>query len=214
MALALLVGATPLAQAGPLDEAKAKAHLEAVAAGDLDALMRDYADDVYMDWVGGPLDGRYRGKAEIRTVWQKFIAANAGKPRTAKFSKSDAYANPKGTTVEPRAKYSAPPAGKVQSSHRGSTPANPARRRKGPVFGPATRAGRGKAENLQEPSLRDRIREDLVPERLAINSYRDMVRYLGTEDPTTSDMLKGILAVEEEHADELADLLEDFPQTE
>lgn len=113
MALALLVGTSPLAQAGPLDEAKAKAHLEAVAAGDLDALMRDYADDVYMDWVGGPLDGRYRGKAEIRAVWQKFIAANAGKPRTAKFGKPDAYANPKGTTVETSAEYSGTPTVKV-----------------------------------------------------------------------------------------------------
>ncbi len=41
-----------------------------------------------------------------------------------------------------------------------------------------------------------------------------MIRYLGADDPTTSDMLKGILAVEEEHADELADLLEDFPHSE
>lgn len=105
MAAALSVGAPLLAQAGPLDEAKAKAHLEAVAAGDLDQLMRDYADDVYMDWVGGPLDGRYRGKAEIRAVWQKFIAANAGKPRPAKFSKLDAYANPKGATVAASAEY-------------------------------------------------------------------------------------------------------------
>ena len=45
------------ALAGPLNEAKAKAHLDAVAAGDLAALMRDYADDAYMDWIGGPLDG-------------------------------------------------------------------------------------------------------------------------------------------------------------
>jgi hypothetical protein len=113
VAMALLAGASPLAQAGPLDEAKAKAHLEAVAAGDLDALMRDYADDVYMDWVGGALDGRYRGKAEIRAVWQKFIAANAGKPRAAKFGKPEAYANPKGTTVEASAEYGGTPAVKV-----------------------------------------------------------------------------------------------------
>jgi len=113
MAVALSVGAPLQAQAGPLDEAKAKAHLEAVAAGDLEVLMRDYADDVYMDWVGGPLDGRYRGKAEIRAVWQKFIAANAGKPRTATFSKLDAYANPKGATVHANAEYSGTPGVKV-----------------------------------------------------------------------------------------------------
>ena len=59
----------------------------------------------------------------------------------------------------------------------------------------------------------DMIREDLVAERIAINSYRDMIRYLGADDPTTSDILKGILAVEEEHADELADLLEDLPRS-
>jgi ketosteroid isomerase-like protein len=93
------------ALAGPLDEAKAQAHLNAVAAGDLDALMRDYADDAYLDWVGGPLDGRYHGKAAIKAVWQKFIAANAGKPRPAKFSKLDAYANPKGTTIWAKAEY-------------------------------------------------------------------------------------------------------------
>lgn len=93
------------ALAGPLDEAKAQAHLNAVSAGDLDALMSDYADDAYMDWVGGALDGRYRGKAAIKAVWQKFIAANAGKPRPAKFSKLAAYANPKGATVEAKAEY-------------------------------------------------------------------------------------------------------------
>jgi ketosteroid isomerase-like protein len=72
------------AVAGPLDDAKARAHLDAVAASDVEALMRDYAGDAYLEWVGGPLDGRYRGKAEIRAVWQKFIAANAGKPRPAR----------------------------------------------------------------------------------------------------------------------------------
>ena len=58
------------------------------------------------------------------------------------------------------------------------------------------------------------IREDLVAERIAINSYRDVVRQIGADDPTTSDLLKGILAVEEQHAAELADLLQDFPHAE
>lgn len=93
------------ALAGPLDEAKAQAHLNAIAAGNLDALMADYAEDVYMDWVGGPLDGRYRGKAAIREVWQKFIAINDGKPRPVKFSKLESYANPKGISLEARAEY-------------------------------------------------------------------------------------------------------------
>jgi ketosteroid isomerase-like protein len=91
--------------AGPLDEAKAQAHLNAVAAGDLDALMRDYEEDAYMDWIGGALDGRYRGKAAIKAVWQKFIAANDGKPRPAKFGKLEAYANTKGASVEAKAEY-------------------------------------------------------------------------------------------------------------
>lgn len=93
------------ALAGPIDEAKAQAHLHAVAAGDLDALMRDYDEDAYMDWIGGALDGRYRGKAAIKSVWQKFIAANDGMPRPARFSKLTAFANTKGATVEAKAEY-------------------------------------------------------------------------------------------------------------
>jgi ketosteroid isomerase-like protein len=100
MALFALAGLAAVpALAGPLDDAKARAHLDAVAAGNLDALMQDYAEDAYLEWVGGPLDGRYRGKAEIRAVWTKFIAANAGKPRPANF------ANPKGATVQQRGDY-------------------------------------------------------------------------------------------------------------
>jgi hypothetical protein len=106
MALAALacLPAAP-AFAGPLDEARARVHLDAVAAGDLEALMKDYAEDAYLEWVGGPLDGRYRGKAEIRAVWQKFIAANAGKPRPAGFGKLVSFANAKGASVQQRADY-------------------------------------------------------------------------------------------------------------
>jgi hypothetical protein len=105
LAFALLPVCGSQAVAGPVDEAKAKAHLDAVAAGDLEALMRDYADDAYMEWVGGPLDGRYRGKAEIRAVWQKFIAVNDGQPRPATSGKLKAFANPRGTSVEAGAGY-------------------------------------------------------------------------------------------------------------
>lgn len=91
--------------AGPLDDAKALAHSKAIAAGDLEGLMRDYADDAFLDWVGGPLDGRYHGKAAIREVWKKFIAANAGKPRPAKFGKLGSYANPKGVSLEEEAEF-------------------------------------------------------------------------------------------------------------
>jgi ketosteroid isomerase-like protein len=109
-ALALAIAVLPWcaassALAGPLDEAKARAHLEAVAASDLDALMRDYPDDAYMEWVGGPLDGRYHGKEQIRVVWQKFIAINEGKPRPAQVGKVAAFSNPRGASVEARAAY-------------------------------------------------------------------------------------------------------------
>lgn len=93
-----------LVQAGALDEAKARAHLAAVAAGDLEVLMRDYVDDSHMEWVGGPLNGRYRGKEAIREVWRKFIAGHPT-PRPATFGPLSAHANPQGTSIETRAEY-------------------------------------------------------------------------------------------------------------
>ena len=82
-----------------------------------------------------------------------------------------------------------------------------------PDFSPDGLSERSHAEYIEGTSLRSMLNEDLIAERIAINSYREMVRYLGTDDPTTSDVLKSILAVEEEHADELADLLQDFPHS-
>jgi bacterioferritin len=52
------------------------------------------------------------------------------------------------------------------------------------------------------------IKEDLVAERIAIDSYREMINYFGSDDPTSRRMLEGILAMEEEHADDLVSLLE------
>jgi bacterioferritin len=52
------------------------------------------------------------------------------------------------------------------------------------------------------------IREDLIAERIAIDSYTEMIRYIGDGDPTTRRMLEGILAMEEEHADDLVGMLE------
>ncbi|MGB9128488.1 MAG: nuclear transport factor 2 family protein [Thiobacillus sp.] len=94
-----------LATAGPLDEKKAAAHLQAVAAGDVEALMRDYAEDASMDWVGGPLDGRYRGRAAIREVWQKFAVQNDGQPRPARFGGIEQFAHPQGVTLTASAEY-------------------------------------------------------------------------------------------------------------
>jgi len=56
------------------------------------------------------------------------------------------------------------------------------------------------------------ITENLVAERIAIESYREMVKFLGERDPTTRRMLEEILAVEEEHADDLTDLLSGEPK--
>ncbi|MGZ8097058.1 MAG: ferritin-like domain-containing protein [Methylosarcina sp.] len=77
-----------------------------------------------------------------------------------------------------------------------------------PDFSPDTLSSRSHAEYMEGDSLDDMIKEDLVAERIAIDSYREMIQYLGDLDPTTRNMLEGILAVEEEHADELADLLQ------
>jgi hypothetical protein len=66
-----------------------------------------------MDWVGGPLDGRYYGASAIREVWKKFIAANDGKPRASKLIKLESYANPKGASIEAYATYDGKPSVQV-----------------------------------------------------------------------------------------------------
>src|SRR5438067_3781532 len=78
-----------------------------------------------------------------------------------------------------------------------------------PDFSPNGLAARSHAEYVAGVTLVDMIREDLVAERIAIDSYRGFIRYLADKDPTTRRMLESILAVEEQHADELADLLQD-----
>jgi bacterioferritin len=81
-----------------------------------------------------------------------------------------------------------------------------------PDFAPQNLSMRSHAEYIAGNSLQDMIREDLVAERIAIHSYRETIQSIGDKDPTTSDLLKRILAVEEEHADELASLLDGMPQ--
>jgi bacterioferritin len=80
-----------------------------------------------------------------------------------------------------------------------------------PDFSPDRLSRNSHAEYMAGESLIDMIRENLVAERIAIDSYRELISYLDAQDPTTGQMLKGILAVEEQHADELADLLEGLP---
>lgn len=80
-----------------------------------------------------------------------------------------------------------------------------------PDFCPDTLTKRSHAEYVPATTLADMIKENLVAERIAIDSYRDFIRYLGDRDPTTRRLMESILAVEEEHADDLADLLQVVP---
>ena len=82
-----------------------------------------------------------------------------------------------------------------------------------PDFNPATLESRSHAEYRLGASLSEMIRENLVAERIAIESYRQIARFVGEDDPTTRRMIESILAVEEEHADDLADLLVDCAGT-
>ncbi len=76
-----------------------------------------------------------------------------------------------------------------------------------PNLNPEGLTSRSHSEYDEKTSLTDMIREDLVAERIAIESYGEMVRYFGNDDPTTRRLVEGILAVEEEHADDMAELL-------
>ena len=77
-----------------------------------------------------------------------------------------------------------------------------------PNLSPEGMLSRSHSEYVEGDSLVDMIREDLVAERVAIDSYRELIVYFGNGDTTTRRMLEGILAVEEEHAEDLVSLLE------
>jgi bacterioferritin len=79
-----------------------------------------------------------------------------------------------------------------------------------PNLSPEGLLTRSHAEYVEGNSLTDMIKEDLVAERIAIDSYREMIVYLGDKDSTTRRMLEGILAMEEEHADDLVSLLQEI----
>ncbi len=78
-----------------------------------------------------------------------------------------------------------------------------------PDFNPEGLTARSHAEYVAGNTLKEMITEDLVAERIAIDSYREIITYLGNDDPTTRRLFEEILAQEEEHADDLADLLKD-----
>ena len=76
-----------------------------------------------------------------------------------------------------------------------------------PDLNPTSLTQRSHAEYVEGDTLEEMIKEDLVAERIAIDSYREMIRYLGDKDPASRRLLEDILAVEEEHAEDMSSLL-------
>jgi bacterioferritin len=77
-----------------------------------------------------------------------------------------------------------------------------------PDLNPSTLTARSHAEYVEGSSVEDMIKENLVAERIAIDSYREIIQYLGDKDPTTRRLMEEILATEEEHAEDMNSLLE------
>lgn len=76
-----------------------------------------------------------------------------------------------------------------------------------PDFNPHGLADRSHSEYKEGETLLDMVKEDLIAERVAIDSYSEMIQYIGDKDPTTRRVLEGILAKEEEHADDMSNVL-------
>src|SRR5690349_16632989 len=83
-----------------------------------------------------------------------------------------------------------------------------------PNFNPEGLLGRSHSEYVEGETLVDMIREDLVAERIAVESYSEIIRYLGDKDPTSRRLMEEILAKEEEHAEDMKTLIERLGQTE
>jgi bacterioferritin len=81
-----------------------------------------------------------------------------------------------------------------------------------PDFSPRGLLSRSHSEYVEGESLSSMIREDLVAERVAIDSYREMIACFGDDDPTSRRLMEEVLAKEEEHADDLVNLLEQLPE--
>ncbi|NQY84142.1 MAG: bacterioferritin [Alcanivorax sp.] len=77
-----------------------------------------------------------------------------------------------------------------------------------PNFSPEGLQSRSHAEYVEGETLKEMVKEDLIAERIAIDSYREIATYLGDKDPTTRRIMEEILAQEEEHADDMASILE------
>jgi bacterioferritin len=83
-----------------------------------------------------------------------------------------------------------------------------------PDFNPEILAKRAHSQYVEGTSLVDMIREDLVAERIAIQSYGEIIRYLGENDPTSRRVMEEILEKEEEHADDMKTLIESVAEAE
>ncbi|MEP7269941.1 MAG: ferritin-like domain-containing protein [Acidobacteriota bacterium] len=79
-----------------------------------------------------------------------------------------------------------------------------------PDFNPEGLLARSHSEYVEGGSLREMIRENLVAERIAVETYTEIVRWLGDDDPTTRNLIEDILKTEEEHADDLVNMLKTF----
>ena len=79
-----------------------------------------------------------------------------------------------------------------------------------PDFSPEGLQSRSHSDYVEGKDLVDMLEENLVAERIAIDTYREFIQYLGNDDPTTRRMLETILASEEEHAEDLSSLLEEL----
>ena len=79
-----------------------------------------------------------------------------------------------------------------------------------PDFNPDILSKRSHAEYNDAHELKEMVKEDLIAERVAIASYQEIVRWLGNDDPTTRNMIEQILAVEEEHAEDMLNLLDEI----
>lgn len=95
-AFALVLASTGSAFASPASEG-AQAHFAAIGAGDTATIMRGYADNAQLVWVGGPLDGVYAGPDAIRATWEKF--GKAAGPARVTVQALEESANPKGATI-------------------------------------------------------------------------------------------------------------------
>ncbi|HLJ15372.1 MAG TPA: ferritin-like domain-containing protein [Bryobacteraceae bacterium] len=83
-----------------------------------------------------------------------------------------------------------------------------------PNLNPEGLATRSHSQYIEGTSLLEMIREDLVAERIAVESYNEIIRYLGDDDPTSRTMMEKIMANEEEHAEDMKTLLESLGQDE